>query len=74
MAQRQQDTESLHHQTQVAAKQLDESVLAKEEERKVLEAGLAGQKSSVAELKSCVASLREAKAASEREREEIANE
>lgn len=74
MAQRQQDTESLHYQTQVAAKQLDESVLAKEEERKVLEAGLAGQKSSVAELKSCVASLREAKATSEREREEIANE
>lgn len=74
MAQRQQDTESLHHQTQVAAKQLDESVLAKEEEKKVLEAGLAGQKSSVAELKSRVASLREAKASSEREREEIANE
>lgn len=58
----------------MAAKQLDESVLAKEEERKVLEAGLAGQKSSVAELKSRVASLREAKASSEREREEIANE
>ena len=66
--------ESLQIQAQATAKQLNESILSKEEERKALEASVAGGKSVVAELKSHVASLKEAKDANQREEEAISSE
>ena len=74
LAQRQQEVDSLRNQTQTAAKQLSETILSKEERRKELEASLADQKASAAELKSHVGSLRESKAANEREKEEVSSE
>ena len=74
LAQRQQEVDGLQNQTRTTVKQLSESILSKEEEKKALETSLADTKSSVAELKSRVASLRESKAANEREKEEVSSE